>query len=40
MATAVLPDPTSPWSRRCMGWGEAMSARISAMARSWAPVRR
>ena len=28
-ATTVLPDPTSPCSRRCMGAGRAMSAAIS-----------
>ena len=38
-ATTVLPEPTSPCSSRCMGWGPAMSVEISAMARSWAPVR-
>ena len=29
-ATTVLPEPTSPWSRRCIGWGCARSASISA----------
>ena len=38
-ATTVLPDPTSPCRSRCIGCGPAMSARISAIARSWAPVR-
>ena len=31
-ATRVLPDPTSPCSRRCMRVGAAMSASISASA--------
>ena len=38
-ATTVLPDPTSPCSRRCMGSGPARSAPISSTARRWAPVR-
>ena len=29
---AVFPDPTSPWSRRCIGSGWAMSLPISATA--------
>ncbi|GJE46839.1 hypothetical protein AEGHOMDF_6048 [Methylobacterium soli] len=37
-ATAVLPEPTSPWSRRSMRRSEARSARISATARACAPV--
>ena len=32
-ATTVLPDPTSPWSRRFMGCGRAMAAETSSMAR-------
>ena len=31
-ATAVLPEPTSPISRRCIGAVAAMSASISAPA--------
>ena len=34
-ATRVLPEPTSPWRRRAMGRGEAMSAAISAAASTW-----
>ena len=34
----VLPAPTSPCSRRCIGCGPARSASISAIARCWAPV--
>ena len=37
-ATTVLPEPTSPWSSRCMGAGAAMSAPISSITRRWAPV--
>ena len=37
-ATTVLPDPTSPWSNRCMGNGPARSATITARARRWAMV--
>ena len=37
-ATTVLPTPTSPWSRRCIGWGPARSAVISAMASRWPSV--
>ncbi len=37
--TRVLPEPTSPCRRRCMGTGVARSAPISVMARRWAPVR-
>jgi len=37
-ATSVLPDPTSPCSRRFMGTARARSARISCTARSWAAV--
>ncbi len=38
-ATMVLPAPTSPCSRRCIGCGCARSAPISAIARACAPVR-
>ena len=38
-ATTVLPEPTSPWSRRFMGVGCFRSAPASSMARRWAPVR-
>ena len=37
-ATAVLPDPTSPWRSRCMGVVRPRSASISAIACSWASV--
>ena len=37
-ATRVLPDPTSPWSRRSIGTACAMSPRISPITRRWAPV--
>ncbi len=37
-ATMVLPDPTSPWSRRCIGSGDDMSPAISPSTRRWAPV--
>ena len=37
-ATAVLPDPTSPWSRRSIGVGRARSSRIAAIAESWSTV--
>src|SRR5487761_2544225 len=38
-ATRVLPEPTSPCSRRCIGSAEDMSVPISASTRRWAPVR-
>ena len=38
-ATTVLPEPTSPWSRRSMGRGAARSAAISPKTRSWAAVK-
>ena len=31
-ATIVLPAPTSPWSRRCIGGGRSMSSTISLSA--------
>ena len=37
-ATTVLPEPTSPWTRRFIGCGAAMSFFISSRARSCAPV--
>ena len=37
-ATTVLPEPTSPWSSRCIGCGAARSASISAITRRWAAV--
>ena len=37
-ATTVLPEPTSPCSRRSMRLSEARSRRISASARACAPV--
>ena len=39
MATTVLPEPTSPWISRLIRSPAARSARISASARSWAPVK-
>ena len=38
-ATAVLPEPTSPWTSRFMGRPEAMSAAASSTVRRWAPVK-
>ena len=38
-ATTVLPAPTSPCSKRCMGTLRAMSDAISAHTRCWALVR-
>ncbi len=38
IATAVLPAPTSPCSRRSMRVGDAMSASISASACAWPSV--
>ena len=37
--TTVLPEPTSPCSRRCMGTARARSAAISSPTRRWAEVR-
>ena len=37
-ATAVLPEPTSPWRRRSIGVGRARSSRIAAIAESWSTV--
>ena len=37
-ATTVLPEPTSPCSSRCIGWGRARSAAISSATRRCAPV--
>ena len=37
-ATTVLPAPTSPCSRRCMGTWRAMSCAISSVTRAWALV--
>ena len=39
-ATIVLPEPTSPCTRRFMGCGDCMSSAISRSTRFWAPVRR
>ena len=39
MATTVLPEPTSPWISRLIRSPAARSARISANARSCAPVK-
>ena len=38
-ATAVLPEPTSPWTSRFIGRPEVMSAAASRTARRCAPVR-
>ena len=37
-ATTVLPAPTSPCNKRCMGTGRLMSSAISRLTRSCAPV--
>ena len=37
-ATSVLPEPTSPWTRRFIGWGERRSSAISRTTRRCAPV--
>ena len=37
-AMIVLPEPTSPWSSRFMGWSAASSAAISAPASCWPRV--
>ena len=37
-ATSVLPKPTSPQTRRSMGFADCMSAFTSAMAASWSGV--
>ena len=37
-AIAVLPEPTSPISSRCIGRSRARSASISPMALTWSPV--
>ena len=37
-ATAVLPDPTSPWMSRSIGTGRARSPRISSSAVAWSGV--
>ena len=37
-ATAVLPEPTSPWTRRFMAFPDLRSAAMSSMARRWALV--
>jgi hypothetical protein len=37
-ATIVLPEPTSPWTRRFMGCGERRSSAISRSTRFCAPV--
>ncbi len=38
-ATAVLPEPTSPWRSRSIGVGRARSSRMAAIAESWSTVR-
>ena len=37
-ATTVLPEPTSPISRRCIGRGWASSSSSTAIAARWSPV--
>ncbi len=37
-ATTVLPEPTSPMSRRSIGRSAARSASISSIAAAWSPV--
>ena len=39
-ATAVLPDPTSPWSNRTIGRDLARSAAIALTAAAWSSVSR
>ena len=38
-ATIVLPEPTSPWSRRCIGCSVARSSKISLVTFCWPSVR-
>ena len=38
MATSVLPKPTSPHSRRSIGYGRSMSTLTSSMAVRWSGV--
>jgi hypothetical protein len=38
VATNVLPEPTSPWSSRSIGWVCAISPSISRIVRDCAPV--
>ena len=38
MATSVLPNPTSPQTRRSIGTGASMSAFTSTIAFSWSGV--
>ena len=38
IATSVLPNPTSPQTRRSIGTGASMSAFTSAIALSWSGV--
>ena len=38
IATSVLPKPTSPHSRRSIGYGRSMSALTSSMALRWSGV--
>ena len=37
-ATTVLPEPTSPCSRRCIGWARPRSSEICAPTSSWPAV--
>ena len=37
-ATTVLPEPTSPCRRRCIGEGRARSASMAPIAARWEPV--
>ena len=38
-ATTVLPEPTSPWSRRLIARSRARSSKIAERTRCWPPVR-
>ena len=38
IATSVLPNPTSPHSRRSIGYGRSMSALTSTIATRWSGV--
>ena len=38
-ATTVLPEPTSPWRSRCIGWPRPSSSAISSPTATWPSVR-
>ena len=37
-ATTVLPEPTSPWSSRCIGWPAARSSSSASLTSCWPSV--